>query len=143
MDASTAGIAVFALFLGWLLVEIIRGSIDDPVARRAGVTWAVSLPVAGVLYGAGFAPLALIGGVVSVLALGSLAAWFLLPSEPGDSEDPPEEPIEPDPSPSDGIEPEVVDEPEAEDDLVIDWDEFDRLRQEWETEVPRKVPAQV
>jgi len=148
MDASTAGLAVFALLLGWLLVEIIRGSIDDPYARRAGVTWAVSLPAAGVLYGAGFAPLALIGAVVSTLALGSLAAWFLMTVPDDESEDPPQEPIAPDPSPSDDIEPEIVaveetTEAGVEDDLALDWDEFDRLREEWEKDIPAPAVAQI
>jgi hypothetical protein len=105
MSAFALPLVVFTAFMVWLLVEVIRGSITDTVPRRAGVTWAVTCPVAGLLFGIGLAPLALVCGVVSMLALGSLAFWFLATEDSGD-DDPPVEPVTPDPSPSDGIDPE-------------------------------------
>ena len=98
-------LAVFTVFMVWLLVEVIRGSITDAIPLRAGVTWAITCPVAGLLFGMGLAPFALVFGVVSVLALGSLAYWFLATEPIDDDDEPPVEPVEPDPSPWDGIDP--------------------------------------
>jgi hypothetical protein len=143
MDAFALPLVIFTAFMLWLLVELIRGSISDPVPRRAGVTWAATCPAAGLLFGIGITPLAVIVGVVSMLALGSLAMWFL-GDELGDddSDDPPEQPVAPDPGPSDDVEPEpelvVERELPSEPDLVQEWDEFDREREEWERE---KTPA--
>jgi len=100
MDGFAMPLAVFTAFMVWLLVEVIRGSIDDSVPRRAGVTWAVTCPVAGLLFGIGLAPFAIVFGVVSTLALGSLAYWFLAAEESGE-DDPPVEPVAPDPIPGD------------------------------------------
>lgn len=143
MDAFAVPLVLFTAALIWLLVAIIRGSFEDPYPLRAGVTWAVSCPVAGLLFGVGVAPLALVAATVSVLALGSLCYWFLV-TEPDDTEDEAEEPVEPDPGPSDD---EVIEipawaqrvesEPEPKSD--IDWDAFDRLREEWEKEIT--IPA--
>ena len=131
MDAFALPHVVFTAFLASLLVAIIRGSIEDPVPLRAGVTWAVTCPLAGLLFGIGLAPLALVSGAVSVLALGSLGYWFLA-TEPDDSDDETEEPVEPDPGPSDDI---VLEVPQKiEPDLEIDWDAFDRARADWEKE---------
>lgn len=104
MSAFALPLAGFTAFMVWLLVEIIRGSITDTVPLRAGLTWASTCPVAGLLFGIGVAPLAYVCGVVSLLALGSLAFWFLASEESGE-DDPPVEPVAPDPSPSDGIDP--------------------------------------
>ena len=139
MDAFVIPLAIFTAGLVWLLVEIIRGSFDDPYPLRAGITWAVTCPTAGLLFGMGLAPLALIVGAVSMLALGSLGYWFLA-SEPDDSEGDSEEQIEPDPGPSDdnvvelpawALRAEEKPEPKAD----VDWDAFDRLREEWEKEI--------
>jgi hypothetical protein len=105
-------LAVFTAFMVWLLVEIIRGSITDTVPLRAGMTWAITCPITGFLFGIGLAPFALVYGVVSTLALGSLAYWFLVAEESGE-DDPPVEPVAPDPSPSDGIDPEPDPLPES------------------------------
>ena len=146
MDGFAIPLVIFAAGLMCLLVAIIRGSIDDPYPRRAGVTWAVTCPAAGLLFGVGLAPLALIVGVVSMLALGSLAYWFLA-TEADDTDDDAQEPVEPDPQPSDD---EVLEipawalraEPKPEPKSDIDWDAFDRLREEWEkeTEIPVAEP---
>ncbi len=143
MDAFSIPLVVFAAGLTWLLVAIIRGSFEDPYPLRAGVTWAVTCPIAGLLFGVGLAPLALIVGVVSVLALGSLAYWFLA-TEPDDTEDDAPEPVEPDPQPSDDDALELPAwalraEPKPEPKSDIDWDAFDRLREEWEKEI--EIPA--
>jgi hypothetical protein len=105
MSAFAIPLVGFTAFMVWLLVEVIRGSITDTVPLRAGVTWAVTCPVAGLLFGIGLAPIAMVCGVVSMLALGSLAFWFLVAEDSGE-DDPPVEPVSPDPSPSDGIDPE-------------------------------------
>ena len=139
MDAFVLPLVMFTAGLVWLLVEIIRGSFEDPYPLRAGVTWAVTCPTSGLLFGMGMAPLALVVGVVSMLALGSLAYWFLA-TESDDSEDDTEDTIEPDPGPSDD---EVIEipawaqrvEPKPEPKSDVDWDAFDRLRKEWEKEV--------
>jgi hypothetical protein len=131
MDAFAVALAVFTVFLASLLVAIIRGSIRDPVGRRAGVTWAVTCPVAGLLCVVGVAPLGVVSATVSALALGSLAYWFMA-TEPDDSDDEAEEPVEPDPGPSDDIVLAVAQ--KAEPELDIDWDAFDRARAEWEKE---------
>lgn len=146
MDAFAVPLVLFTAGLIWLLVEIIRGSFEDPYPLRAGVTWAVTCPLAGLLFGVGLAPLALVAGTISVLALGSLGYWFLA-TEPDDTDDQAEEPVEPDPSPSDD---EVIEipawarraEPKPEPKSDIDWDAFDRLRREWEKEItiPSTVP---
>jgi hypothetical protein len=143
MDGFAIPLLIFTAGLGWLLVEIIRGSFDDPYPLRAGVTWAVTCPTAGLLFGIGLSPIALVVGTVSMLALGSLAYWFLA-SESDDTEDDVEEPIEPDPSPSDDERLEIPAwalraEPEPEPKSDVDWDAFDRLREEWEKEITLPV----
>lgn len=139
MDAFAVPLVLFAAGLAWLLLAIIRGSFEDPYPLRAGVTWAVTCPIAGLLFGVGLAPLALIVGVVSMLALGSLAYWFLA-TESDDTEDDAEQPAEPDPEPSDDDALELPAwalraEPKPEPKSDIDWDAFDRLREEWEKEI--------
>ncbi len=143
MDAFAIPLILFALALTWLLVELIRGSFEDPYPLRAGVTWAVTCPLAGLLFGVGLAPIALVVGVVSMLALGSLAYWFLA-TEADDTDDDAEQPVEPDPGPSDdevieipawALRAEPVPEPKSD----IDWDAFDRLREEWEKEITLPV----
>lgn len=119
MSGFALPLAAFTAFMVWLLVEVIRGSITDTVPLRAGLTWAVTCPISGLLFGIGLAPFALVCGVVSMLALGSLAFWFLATEESGE-DDPPVEPVAPDPSPSDGIDPELHSLP--------DWDAPDRAR---------------
>jgi hypothetical protein len=86
---------------------------------------------------------ALVTGFVSVLALGSLAYWFLAPAS-DDTDDDAEEIAEPDPGPSDDAlpEPPTDDEPE----LVIDWDAFEGARAAWEREPepePEPLPERV
>lgn len=145
MDGFAIPLVLFAAGLGWLLVEIIRGSFEDPYPLRAGVTWAVTCPAAGLLFGIGAAPLALIVGAVSMLALGSLGYWFLA-TEPDDTDDDAQQTVEPDPSPSDD---DVIEipawalraEPKPEPTSDVDWDAFDRLREEWEKEIPLPLPA--
>lgn len=137
MDAFAVPLAVFAVCLVWLLVEMLRG-FEDPYPLRAGTTWAVTCPLAGLLFGVGLAPLALIVGTVSVLALGSLAYWFL-GTESDDADDDAQEPVAPDPQPSDddAIElPAWARRPEPESEPGIDWDAFDRARTDWEKELP-------
>ena len=137
MDAFAVPMTLFAAGLGWLLVAIIRGSFEDPYPLKAGVTWAVTCPAAGLLFGLGLAPLALVLGTVSMLALGSLGYWFLA-TEPDDPGDDAQEPVEPDPVPSDD---DVIElpawalrapEPEAKPKSDVDWAAFDRLRKRWE-----------
>lgn len=145
MDGFAIPLVLFTAGLTWLLVAIIRGSFDDPYPLRAGVTWAVTCPVAGLLFGIGAAPLALIVGAVSMLALGSLGYWFLA-TEADDTDDDAAQAVEPDPGPSDD---EVIEipawalraEPKPEPKSDIDWDAFDRLREEWEKEIPLPVTA--
>jgi hypothetical protein len=104
------------------------------------MTWALTCPAAGLLFGLGLAPIALVVGTVSMLALGSLGYWFLA-TEPDDTDDDAEEFVEPDPGPSDD---EAIDipawalraeEPKPEPKSDIDWDAFERLREEWEKEI--------
>lgn len=143
MDGFAVPMVLFSAGLSSLLVAIIRGSFDDPYPLRAGVTWAVTCPISGLLFGLGLGPIALVVGVVSMLALGSLAYWFLA-TEP-DDDAPADEFVEPDPVPSDD-EPfeipawarRVEQEPEPKGD--IDWDLFDRLREGWEKKIPLPAP---
>ena len=143
MDAFALPLVLFTAGLAWLLAEMIKGSIEDPYALRAGLTWAVTCPVAGLLFGVGLAPIAFVVGTVSMLALGSLAYWFL-GTESDDTDDDAEEHVEPDPGPSDD---DVVElpawamraEPKAEPKSDIDWDAFERLREEWEKEITLPV----
>ena len=156
MDAFALPLVMFTIGLIWLLVEVIRGSFEDAYPLRAGVTWAVTCPTAGLLFGIGLAPLALVVGTVSMLALGSLAYWFLA-TESDDTDDDSEVPVEPDPSPTDD---EVIEipawarraEPKTEAKSDVDWDAFDRLRKEWEKQPatpapepqrPERIPAGV
>jgi hypothetical protein len=135
MDAFAIPLVVFTAFMASLLVAVIRGSIRDPIGRRAGVTWAVTCPVAGLLYGIGVAPLGVVSALVSTLALGSLAYWFAMtePDDSDDSDEETEEPVEPDPGPSDDL---VLELPrKAEPELDIDWGAFDRVRADWEKEL--------
>ena len=120
MDGFALPLAGFTVFMVWLLVEVFRGSITDAIPLRAGVTWAITCPVAGFLLGIGLTQFAFLVGCVSVLALGSLAFWFLAHGGQ-DDDDPPVEPVDPDPSPGDDIDPET-----------LYWDEFDRARSQWE-----------
>lgn len=140
MDGFAIPMVLFAAGLTWLLVAIIRGSFDDPYPLRAGVTWAVTCPTSGLLFGLGLGPIALVAGVVSMLALGSLAYWFLATQR--DDDDGADEFVEPEPSPSDDepfeipawarrVEPDSELQPKGD----IDWDLFDRLREGWEKEI--------
>ena len=104
MDAFAIPLVFFTAGMAWLLVEIIRGSFEDPYPRRAGVTWAITCPVAGLLFGIGLAPIALIFGAVSVLALGSLGYWFLATEADDSDGDAEEEPVEPEPGPDNEVE---------------------------------------
>jgi len=126
MSGFAIPLVVFTAFMVWLLVEVIRGSITDTTPLRAGVTWAVTCPVAGLLFGIGLAPFAFVFGIVSMLALGSLAFWFLATEESGE-DDPPVEPVTPDPSPTDRIDPEP--------DSLLDRDVLEDARSGWGTKV--------
>lgn len=132
MSGFAIPLVAFMAFLAWLLCETIRGSIDDPVPRRAGVTWALALPLVGVLIGVGMASLAIVPGAISMLALGSLTHWFLT-TEADDGEGEVEQPVEPEPGPSDDL---VIEPPQSHPEPVlgIDWDAFDRARVDWERE---------
>jgi hypothetical protein len=143
MDACAIPFLVFTAGMAWLLVEIFRGSFDDPYPRRAGVTWAVTCPLAGLCYGIGLAPAAIVLGTVSVLALGSLGWWFLATEADDSDGDSEEEPVEPEPGPDNEVEipdwAKRVDDPEwAKPKSDIDWDAFDRARIEWEREFTPK-----
>lgn len=146
MDAFAIPFVMFTVGLVWLLVEIIRGSFEDPYPLRAGVTWAVTCPTAGLLFGIGLAPLALVVGTVSMLALGSLAYWFLA-TESDDTDDDTEVPVEPDPGPSDDEVIEIpawarrVPQPDYSKRSGTDWDAFDRLRKDWERTPAIPAPA--
>jgi hypothetical protein len=145
MDAFALPFIMFTAGLVWLLVEVIRGSFEDPYPLRAGVTWAVTCPTAGLLFGIGMAPLGLVVATVSALALGSLAWWFL-GTESDDTDDNAEEPVEPDPGPSDDEELEIPAwarrvEPATDPASDIDWDAFDRLREAWERTPAIPAPA--
>jgi hypothetical protein len=133
MDAFSLPLVVFTAFMALLLVAMFWGAFDDDRPQRASLTWAVSCPLSGLLFGVGLAPLAIITGALSALALGSLAWWFLAPA-PDDTDDDAEEPVEPDPGPSDDIVLEAPREAELELDPAIDWDAFDRARADWEGE---------
>jgi hypothetical protein len=143
MDAFAIPFVVFTAGLIWLLVEVIRGSFEDPYPRRAGVTWAVTCPLAGLCFGVGLAPLALILGTVSILALGSLGYWFLATEADDSDGDAEEEPVEPDSGPTNEVEipdwAKRVDDPDwAKPKSGTDWDAFDRARIEWEKEFTPK-----
>jgi hypothetical protein len=143
MDAFAIPFVAFTAGMIWLLVEVIRGSFDDPYPRRAGVTWAVTCPIAGLCFGIGLAPAALIFGAVSVLALGSLGYWFWATEADDSDGDSEEEPVEPEPGPDNEVEiPDWamrVEDPEwAKPKSDIDWDAFDRARTEWERELTPK-----
>lgn len=143
MDAFAIPFVVFTAGLMWLLVEIIRGSFEDPYPRRAGVTWAVTCPLAGLCFGVSLAPLALILGTVSILALGSLGYWFLATEADDSGGDAEEEPVEPDSGPTNEVEipdwAKRVDDPDwAKPKSGTDWDAFDRARIEWEKEFTPK-----
>jgi len=146
MDAFAIPFVVFTAGMAWLLVEIIRGSFEDPYPRRAGVTWAITCPMAGLCFGIGLAPAALILGAVSVLALGSLGYWFLGTEADDSGGDAEEDPVEPDSGPDNEVEipdwAKRVEDPEwAKPKSDIDWDAFDRARIEWERELTPKPVA--
>lgn len=131
MDAFAIPILLFGAGLAWLLVELIKGSIDDPIPRRAGIWWAVTCPVAGLLLGVGLTPLGIIVGTVSMLALGSLGYWFLSTAPLGDDGDDADDRVAPDPGPSD----DVALQPFAgwpKTERRTDWAIFDRARSDWE-----------
>jgi hypothetical protein len=143
MDAFAVPFVVFTAGMVWLLVEIIRGSFDDPYPLRAGITWAVTCPIAGLCYGIGLAPAALVFGAVSVLALGSLGYWFVVTEADDSDGDSEEEPVEPEPGPDNEVQipdwAKRVDDPDwARPKSGIDWDAFDRARIEWEREFTPK-----
>ena len=148
MDAFAIPFVIFTAGMAWLLVEVIRGSFEDQYPRRAGVTWAVTCPTAGLCFGIGLAPAGLILGTVSVLALGSLGWWFLATEADDSDGDAEDEPVEPEPGPDNEVEipdwAQRVDEygwekPKSD----IDWDAFDRARTEWEREfTPKPVAPQ-
>ena len=125
-------LALFLAPLAWLLVELMRDL--EPGPRRAGITWVVSCMCAIVLGGLGVRSLAILFGVVSVLALGSLAVWFTTAQEPGDAEGEPIAAAEPEPEP----EPDTGPDDDSDPELVIDWEAFDRARAEWEKELARE-----
>ncbi|HUR87399.1 MAG TPA: hypothetical protein VMY78_18870 [Solirubrobacteraceae bacterium] len=137
MDAFSLSLVVFTAMMVALLVAIFWGAFDDPLPQKASSTWAVTCPLGGLLYGLGIAPLAVIFAAVSVLALGSLAYWFMV-TEPDDGEDEAEEPVQPDPGPSDELVIEVPQQPAVQAHAGIDWDEFDRARADWEQEPVRE-----
>lgn len=124
-------LAGFTALLVALFVALFRDAFDDPIPERASITWAISCPMAGLLYGVGLGPPALISGVVSVLALGSLAWWFLV-VEADDGQGEAEQPVEPDTGPGDDV---VVEVPRRREDDELDWAAFDRARREWEREL--------
>ena len=146
MDAFAIPFVVFTAGMVWLLVEVIRGSFEDPYPLRAGTTWAVTCPVAGLCFGIGLAPAALVFATVSVLALGSLGYWFLATEADDSDGDSEEEPVEPDSGPDNEVEipdwAKRVDDPEwAKPKSDIDWDAFDRARTDWEREFTPKPVA--
>jgi hypothetical protein len=141
MDAFSLPLVAFTGFMVALLVAVFWDAFDDETPQKASVTWAITCPLSGLLFGVGLAPLAAITGVVSVLALGTLAWWFLAPAN-DDTDDDAEEPVEPDPGPSDDIVVEVPRHAEIALDPAIDWAAFDRLRTDWERErepLPERV----
>lgn len=144
MDAFAVPLVIFTAGMVWLLVEIIRGSFEDPHPLRAGTTWAVTCPTAGLCIGIGLGAAALILGAVSMLALGSLGYWFLATQADDADGDAEEEPVEPDPGPADEVEipdwAKRVAQPDYENrDRGIDWDAFDRARRDWEKFTPKPV----
>jgi hypothetical protein len=141
MDAFSLPLIAFTAFMMAMLVGLFWDAFDDETPQKAAMTWAVTCPLSGLLVGVGLAPVALLTGFVSVLALGSLAYWFLAPAS-DDTDDDVEELVEPDPGPSDDAlpEPPTDDEPE----LVIDWDAFEGARVGWELErEPEPLPERV
>ena len=143
MDAFAIPFVVFTAGMAWLLVEVIRGSFEDPYPRRAGVTWAVTCPTAGLCFGIGLVPAALVLGTVSALALGSLGYWFLATEADDSDGDAEQEPVEPEPGPDNEVEipdwAKRVEDPEwAKPKSDIDWDAFDRARTDWEREFTPK-----
>ena len=125
-------LALFLAPLAWLLIELMRDL--DPVPRKAGITWVVSMLSAVLLIGAGLRPLAILFGAVSVLALASLAVWFTTTAKPGEPEGERRVPVQPqpEPEPETGPDDDVVSDPE----LQIDWDAFDRARDSWRPREP-------
>lgn len=143
MSAFSLPLVVFTAFMIGLLVAVFWGAFDDETPQRAAMTWAVTCPLSGLLFGVGLAPLAIITGAASVLALGSLAYWFLAPSC-DDTGDDAEEVVDPDPGPSDDVVLELPAQDDDELDSALDWDEFDRVRAEWERELePEPLPERV
>jgi hypothetical protein len=143
MDAFSLPLVAFTALMIAMLVALFWGAFDDETPQRAAMTWAVTCPLSGLLFGVGLAPVALITGAVSVLALGSLAYWFLAPA-PDDTDDEADEVVDPDPGPSDDAFLAPPKQAEAEPDLTIDWDEFDLVRADWERERElRPLPAHV
>jgi hypothetical protein len=141
MDAFSLPLVAFTAFMVAVLVAMFWDAFDDDTPQRASVTWAVTCPLAGLLFGVGLTPLGIITGVVSALALGTLAWWFLAPAN-DDTDDDTDEPVEPDPGPSDDIVVELPREAEIDLDPAIDWDEFDRVRADWDRErdpLPERV----
>ncbi len=138
MAVTSISLVVFTLMLVAGLVAIFWGAFDDPLPQRASSMWAITCPLAGLTYGIGLDPLAAILATVSVLSLGSLAYWFMV-TEPDTGEDDAEEPVEPEPSPSDDLVLELPKAVEPDPEPGIDWDEFDRVRADWERE---RTPAE-
>ncbi len=143
MDAFAIPFVLFTAGMVWLLVEIIRGSFEDPYPLRAGLTWAVTMPAAGLLFGQGLKPFAMVFGVVSILALGSLGYWFLATGADDGDGDCEAEPVEPEPGPDNEVEipdwaKRVADPGWAKPKSDIDWDAFDRARTDWEREFTPK-----
>jgi len=123
-------IAILAVPLCWLFVQ--RTLRVDPVARRAGVTWAVSCLGAGLAFRTGLAPLGLL---LTAVCMGSIFVWLRRRGggdDPGD--DGRDEPVEPgpDPGPHHGL---VLPAELG----VLDHDAFDRARAEWERRVPERT----
>src|SRR3954449_10284668 len=131
MDAFALPLVAFTAFMVALLVAMFWNAFDDTDTQRAAYTWAVTCPLAGLLFASGLAPLGFVAAAVSALALGSLGYWFLA-TEPDDTDDEAEEPVEPDPGPSDDN---VLELPKpAEPEFGADWDAFDRERAGWTQE---------
>ena len=145
MDAFALPLVFFTAGMVWLLVEIIRGSFEDPYPLRAGITWAVTCPTAGLCFGVGLGPAALILGTVSLLALGSLGYWFMVTEADDSDGDVDEEPVEPEPGPDNEVEipdwakrVETYDWEKPKGKPLVDWDAFDRARKQWEREITPK-----
>jgi hypothetical protein len=143
MDAFSLPLVAFTALMIAMLVALFWGAFDDETPQRAAMTWAITCPLSGLLFGVGLASLAIITGAVSALALGSLAYWFLAPAS-DDTDDEADEVVDPDPGPSDDAVLEPPKQAEAEPDIAIDWDEFDLARADWERErEPRPLPEHV